>query len=156
MSKPGLAGWAAISEIIAAIAVVVSLFFVAFSIKQNTEALEAATWERFLDRTERANQVLVDNPDLARIVRIGESDPDALDDDDRIRFTHYARMRFGAWESVYHHYDVGRIDTAKWRLWNEFYKHRLDSAGYRRAWAEVQNGYDPEFRAILAREYHSP
>jgi len=64
MKKANLSNWAAISEIVGAIAVVVSLLFVAYSINQNTTALTLAGSERFLDRSQRANEMITNHESL--------------------------------------------------------------------------------------------
>jgi hypothetical protein len=141
------------AEIFGGIGVIFSLLFVALSIKQNTEAIRATTWETFLDRSERINVSIAESSDLARIVRLGESDPSLLDPDEYFRFSHFARMRFGAWEAVHNHYAVGRIDLHTWNIWNSFYLDLLDSPGYRRVWKDIEQWYEPEFRSILQDKY---
>lgn len=153
MKNRSLQDWGVIAEIVAAIAVVLSLLFVAFTIKQNTAALQVAAWERILDRAEQSGQMLAESADLARIVFVGESDPDALTAEEYFRFRHFAGMRFGAWESVYGHYELGRIDLRTWELWHAYYLEILDSPGYRRVWLEVRQGYDPYFSEILQSTY---
>ena len=64
MKKANLSNWAAISETVGAIAVVVSLLFVAYSINQNTAALTLAGSERFLDRSQRANEMITNHESL--------------------------------------------------------------------------------------------
>jgi len=145
--------WAVIAEIVGGIAVVLSLIFVAFSIKQNTDALEVAAWERILDRAEGSSQMLVESADLVRIVVVGESDPNALTAEEYFRFRHFAGMRFGAWESVYGHYELGRIDARTWELWNGYYQDILNLPGYRKVWLEIRQGFDPHFNEILQTEY---
>ena len=153
MKNWNLREWGVIAEIAGAVAVVLSLLFVAFGINQNTNALTGEAWERILDRAELTSQMLVESADLARIVVAGESDPDALTPEEYFRFRHFAGMRFGAWESVYGHHELGRIDLKTWGLWHEYYIEELNFPGYRRVWLETQGGYDPQFREILQTDY---
>lgn len=153
MNKRSMAEWAALAEVIGAAAVVVSLLFVAFNIKQNTAAIEASTWESFLDRSERINLLLAESGELAQIVERGEADPDQLTPSENFRFRHVARLRFGAWEAVFNHYSIGRLDATNWQLWNDFYMDLLDHPGYRHVWSEIGHWYDPEFQAILQADY---
>ncbi len=53
MAKRNLAEWAAVSEIIGTLAVVISLLFVAFNISQNTRVMQAAN-DNFLYETQNA------------------------------------------------------------------------------------------------------
>ncbi len=153
MKKLKLQEWGVIAEISGAVAVVLSLLFVAFSINQNTDALRVEAWERILDRSELSSQMLAESADLARIVATGQSDPDALTAEEYFRFRHFAGMRFGAWESVFGHYVLGRIDSRTWGLWHVYYIGVLNFPGYRKVWLETQGGFDPQFREILQTDY---
>ena len=153
MKNWNLRDWGVFAEIVGAIAVVLSLLFVAFSINRNTNELRGAAWERMLDRAEMTSQMVVESADLARIVVAGESDPDALTPEEYFRFRHFAGIRFGAWESVFGHHQLGRINSRTWGLWHEYNIEVLNLPGYRKVWLEVQAVYDPEFREILQRDY---
>jgi len=153
MNKRSMTDWAALAEVIGAVAVVISLLFVAYSIKQNTAAIEASTWESFLDRSERINLLIAESGELAQIVERGQADLDQLTSNENFRFRRFAGARFGAWEAVYNHFAVGQLDAATWEIWHRFYLDLLDYPGYRRVWSEIAHWYDPNFQAILQAEY---
>ena len=148
-----LQDWGVFAEIVGAIAVVLSLLFVAFSINQNTSALTMETWEKILDREEQTSQMVAESADLTRIVFTGESDPNALTPEDYFRFRHFAGIRFGAWESVYGQHELGRIDSRTWELWHDYYLEVLNLPGYRKVWLETQDGFGPLFREILKSDF---
>jgi hypothetical protein len=149
MKKTNLLKWTAISEIVGAIAVVISLIFVVYSINQNTAALRLAGWEKFLDRTQRANEMIAESPDLAAIVIAGETNPEALSPEEYRRFTNYARMRFGGWEAIYTYHREGAIDSDTWNLWDSFYLDRFNLPGYWQVWRDIGSGYDKDFKTLL-------
>lgn len=153
MRRRSVKEWAAIAEIVGGVAVIISLLFVALSIRQNTQAIEATTWESFLDRSERINLAIAGSDDLARIIQEGESDPGQLTGEDYFRFSHAARIRFGAWEAIFNHYQVGRLSANSWEVWNAFYLDLLDHPGYRQVWLEIEQWYDPKFRLMMRSQY---
>jgi hypothetical protein len=78
---------------ISAVAVVVSLVYVAFQIRQNTnqidqntQAAQAAAFDSSISHTMVARQAIFENEDVARIYHAGSIDPDALSDQDRMRY----------------------------------------------------------------------
>ena len=82
-----------IGEIISAIAVVISLVYLAFQIRQNTKqidqntkAAQAAAFDSSIAHTFMARQAVAENPDLARIYLEGSRDPETLSDEDRLRY----------------------------------------------------------------------
>jgi hypothetical protein len=82
-----------IGEFVAAVAVVISLIYLAVQIRQNTESLHAAT---FQDIIREGNVFLRDlsvHPELARIWRSGLDSLESLSADDRARF-HYLILSF--------------------------------------------------------------
>ncbi|MDH3692496.1 MAG: hypothetical protein OEU36_23950 [Gammaproteobacteria bacterium] len=67
MRKSDLSRWAAISEIVATFAVVISLLLVAYSTKRNTDEMETANANFLYQIDEQITADLSVNPQLASI-----------------------------------------------------------------------------------------
>ena len=83
----------ATGEVLGAIAVVVSLVYLAFQIRQNTrqidentKAAQAAAFDSSIAHTFKARLAIVENSDVARIYLEGSNAPDSLSDEDRVRY----------------------------------------------------------------------
>lgn len=98
----------AIAEAVGAIAVVISLVYVAVQIRQNTEqsahnarATELAAFERNIEASNRLRELLILHPDLAELFVGGSADFKALEPSDRFRFGLLMRNVFMAIQGAY-------------------------------------------------------
>ena len=81
-----------LGEMISAVAVVVSLVYLAFQIRQNTSQIDqntaaskATAVDSSIAHTMAARQAVFENEGVARIYHEGSIDPDSLSDVDRMR-----------------------------------------------------------------------
>ncbi len=106
--------WASIAEIVASLAVIVSLLFVAFSINQNTAAIEAAEKSSFLESWRNLTQLpFYTDADLAAIqlkVHSGES----LSPLEGKRWENYLRAVFDTWWQLHNSHQDGLISDQSW------------------------------------------
>lgn len=99
-------------EWIGGIAVIASLLLVAFEIRQNTNAVSA---QAVYDVNSSGINILMmqtENPDVARIIRTGHADPDALDADEWFRYQKYAHSLLNLYEASWGFYQRGFVDRA--------------------------------------------
>ena len=97
------------------IAVVVSLVFVGFEIRQNSAALRAATAQSMSDASMEFNLAMADPAAWAGVIRMAE-----LDDlsnarrEDRFAVVSLMRWLFQHWSSLHWHYLRGDLDRELW------------------------------------------
>jgi hypothetical protein len=75
-----------IGQVIGAVAVVVSLFYVAHQIRQNTNAVRSATAQAVHEHFANWYQVLASDPVLSQIAAKGLRDYTSLSEQERVRF----------------------------------------------------------------------
>jgi len=100
--------WAALAEIIGAVAVVASLIYLAVQIRQNThelsmslQSMELTAFERNVESGIRIRELFILNPEILELyARGGESYTD-LDDDEKLRFDMVLRNVFSALQGAY-------------------------------------------------------
>ena len=100
--------WAALAEIIGAVAVVASLIYLAVQIRQNThelsmslKSMELAAFERNVESGIRIRELFILNPEILELyARGGESYGD-LDEGDKLRFDMVLRNVFSALQGAY-------------------------------------------------------
>jgi hypothetical protein len=114
MKNKQLARWASIAEIIAAVGVIVSLIFVAFSVNRNTAMIEAAEESKFLDAWREVAQLpFYTDAELASIqlkVHSGyELNPLVA-----MRWENYLRALFDTWWQLHNSYLDGLISEQAW------------------------------------------
>ncbi|MBT8078365.1 MAG: hypothetical protein KJO31_07290 [Gammaproteobacteria bacterium] len=100
--------WGAIGEIVGAIAVVVSLIYLAIQIRQNThqialsmESSKLAAFERNVESGNRAREILVGDAALADLFLKGAADFANLDPTDRFRCDMLFRILFSSLQGGY-------------------------------------------------------
>lgn len=99
----------AIAELIGAFAVVLTLFYLSFQLRQNTRAVQQSAERGILEDAGTWMYKIAENPELANLYRRGVRGEE-LDPDDNLRF----RMMMGALFSHWNHaYKVGAFDIVK-------------------------------------------
>ena len=117
MKKLDLTGWAALSEIVGTVAIVVSLLFVAYTIERNT-AIMQSTNDNFLhEADDRYLTDLILNPDFASIV-LRFRNNEELSGVDQIRYNNYRIRELSMWEQAYDRHKDGLLSDEKWTTWN--------------------------------------
>ena len=100
--------WAAIAEIIGAVAVVASLVYLAVQIRQNThglsmtlESTELAAFERNVEAGNRIREIFILNPDVVELYERGLKSYADLGDNEKLRFGMVLRNIFSAFQGAY-------------------------------------------------------
>ena len=100
--------WAAIAEIVGAVAVVASLIYLAVQIRQNTHGLsmslrstELAAFERNVEAGNRIREIFILNPDVSELFARGKSSYTDLGSSDKIRFDMLLSNVFSAFQGAY-------------------------------------------------------
>jgi len=128
----------AIAESIGAIAVVGSLAFVGFQIRQSTKALKSAALREVLRDMAGATKPLSEDPSLSKIWWEGLSDFRSLTKDEQRRFAAYAANMCRYFENVLHESRVNHIDEDQWHGLRETLSMQVRKKGFITWW----NGSD--------------
>ena len=76
----------AVGETVGALAVLVTLVYLAMQIRQNTKSVQAAAVDSANSQVSRIREVIFANADVASLYRRGNADPASLSEDDTIRY----------------------------------------------------------------------
>ncbi len=91
-----------LGEIVGAVAVVVSLIYLAVQIRQSTESQRTENYARALDRLSAMQSLLSQDDELSRLFAKGVHDVSVLTPQERIQFTWSMYEVFGAFEFLFH------------------------------------------------------
>lgn len=120
MKKPSLQTSVSVVEIMASLAVVGSLLYVAYEFKRsetlNSRGVENILYQRMAER----DRLLIENPRLAETFLAAASDPDGLSSADRVRFLAFEHI-FDSWESAWYYYHEGILEESAWESWNTWF-----------------------------------
>ena len=76
----------AVGETVGALAVLLTLVYLAMQIRQNTKSVQAAAVDSANTQVSRIREVIFANADVASMYRRGSEDPSSLSEDDTIRY----------------------------------------------------------------------
>jgi hypothetical protein len=138
-----------IAEIIASIAVIASLIYVALQIKQNTAATHATAAQSFAEADNGFVGLINTSNNLADILHRGAMGLSELKGGELIQFMAFNDAAFMAMHSAYCQWDKGTLDD---RLWSSF-KHAilgmLSQPGQQEWWQHRRHWYDENFRNYI-------
>ena len=97
-----------IGELIAAIATVATLVYLALQIRQNTRALHHAAERAIREDANSWRANLIQHPEVAELYRKGLVDPGALDSIERLRFRMLLDALFATWQYIFRAEQIGK------------------------------------------------
>lgn len=123
-----------LGEIIGAIAVVVSLIYLAVQVRQNTQAQRTENFSRALDRVAAMQAALSQNSETSVIFAKGVVDPSKLTPRERMQFTWAMYELFGAFEFMFLASKSNSIPEDVWQRWSSAVAYWLSFAGVQAWW----------------------
>jgi hypothetical protein len=120
-----------IGEFVAAIATIATLVYLAIQIRLNTRTVRTSTYQAVLESSNRVNELVLADPDLHRIYRLGRADPDQLTDDERARFRLLVGNLMNVYETMFLQYERGTLDEDFWRARRRALRYVLSQPGIR-------------------------
>ena len=101
----------AYSEVIGAVAVVISLIYLALQIRQNTRAIRGSTLDAITAHMQAELRWSSEMPD---VFRKAIDDPDKLTFDESWRLSEFVTAAFTARQNEFHQYQQGLLDDDVW------------------------------------------
>jgi hypothetical protein len=105
----------AIGQIVGALAVVISLIYLAREVRSNAHATRLAAMRSTLDALNWFAKQITEHADLAELRSRGVHDYESLEGTDRARFNSYMHALFRTIEDVYYQHLEGHLDPHRWR-----------------------------------------
>ncbi|MEM9208611.1 MAG: hypothetical protein AAGA61_05160 [Pseudomonadota bacterium] len=148
--------WGALGEVVGGIAVLVSLVYLAYQIRQNTRQIELniqATKLASLDKTvesgNRVREMLAADADVARIFRTGMASYNSLEANDRFRANMLFRVVFAEIQANYIRNKSLELGEDHYRGSIAFMDGLLENPGVREWLTSVAVDWRPEFCTIV-------
>ncbi len=134
-----------IGEFVAAIAVLVSLLYLAIQIRQNTKSVRTSTYQAVLASSHRLNEYFAD-PRMERIYRVGRKDASQLKEDELAQFKALVGNIVGFYEGLFLQRQQGAID-------DDFFVNRFSSFHYIVSQPGVRAVWEERGRNYFARSF---
>jgi hypothetical protein len=143
----------AIGEIVGAVAVVLTLGYLAVQIRQNTRSARASTSYHSTTRASAITTAIAQQKDLAHLFRTGLAGLDQLeDDDDRIRFVMLLSTMLREFDDLFFQYRVGNLSLEQWETWRQSLRNILGSPGFSPFWELRSPSFTESFRKFIEAE----
>ena len=124
----------AVAEVIGAVAVVITLVYLAIQTRDNVRIERArAVWDAQLSFVE-VNDMLADGGIVSGLVFQSLSDPDRLSQKDRYLMHRFARAWFQRMEAQHALYKAGILEPEVWQLRLGYVKAILDNTVFKEFW----------------------
>jgi hypothetical protein len=152
-----------LGELVGAIAVVVSLVYLAFQIRQNTrqidhntQAARASAFDSSIAHTMVARQAIFENADVARIYHEGSIDPDSLTEQERLRYRLIVHNVLWSIWNLQSQAQVGDLAAETWQAQLMILRRIMSSKGARWFWSSYSEEFGASFQEEVARILEAP
>ena len=119
-----------VGELLAAIAVVISLIFVGVQIRDNTIASKAATYQETVAYDMELLLNVGSTPDKARVFFTFVNDPDSLDEDEFLQGRTLLTASIRHFENLYVQHEAGMLSDEAWATRESLIKNVIRSPGF--------------------------
>ena len=110
-------------ETIGIFAVVVSILFVGYELRENTEATRATNHFSLLELIFSTNDLIISDAELSEIaVKMFAGRENELDDAERLRAELIKENYFAVWEAAFYNNESGQLDSDIWHPWDTYYQ----------------------------------
>lgn len=121
MPKKDIAFYASLAEVLAAIAVVVSLVYAGMEFRSSRVLSAREADMQLFANAQREMMAVVDSAALAEIIVKAESDPASLAEAERLRYLALQHAFFDNWEQAFLYHVDGIYSDEIWAGWNEWF-----------------------------------
>ena len=135
-----------LGQVIGAIAVVVSLIYVAAQIRQNTNAVRAATAQSLHEHFASWYHVIASDASLAQLATSGLRDYTTLSDMEKARFVSLFMAFLAYFQNAFLKWKQGLLAPSLWKSWEQVMMNLIGAPGGKALWKERAYLFDDEFR----------
>jgi hypothetical protein len=147
-----LSDWAALAEIIASAAVIISLLLLAYSIRRNTAEMELSNSNFLYQLDEQIGGDISRNVILATIVHKINQD-ETLTGVEKIQYVALQERYLTMLEVAWTQYRSGSLALIDWRDWDKYLSEFVIRGLPREWWLEMRMQYKTEFAEYVDSKY---
>jgi hypothetical protein len=141
-----------LGEFISAIAVVISLVYLAVQIRQNTRVVRASAEQAVFESGIGLDRTIVSDPELTQIWYLGRWNPDELTKEQEHRFRHLMSILYRDFENLYYLHQKGLVDDRIFDGWRVLHRGSMKQPGVLLFWERYGKIFTEEFRGFVERE----
>lgn len=136
---------------VGALAVFITLIYLALQIRQNTKAIHSSAFDSTVNTISIARQSIYENDDVAKVYLKGLATPDELDDLERLKFRLLIHNLMLSESNIFAQAKFSDLPISEWQAQIAVIARVLGSPGGSWFWNEFSHEFDAEFRAEIDR-----
>jgi predicted small secreted protein len=136
----------AISSAIGAAGVIVTIVYLAYQIRHNTQSIEGQTEQALMTLEKEVYSMIAEH---ASVYRRGTSDMSDLDADEALQFEYIVAAEMSLVYSAFVQHRRKLISDEVWIAYVNGVQVQLEQRGYHQAWARLRNDYPRSFVAVI-------
>ena len=140
------------AEVLGAAAVLITLFYLARQIRQNTEEIRSANYHGVTDSFNEINLSVAGNADLARVFRLGNEAYEKLSEDEQYQFGFFMHATFRILEVIKFQSQHGTGDMTLWGFEKNTLDTLLAAPGVRKWWRQRPYNFSEDFVTYVENE----
>ena len=152
MRNLSLSDWASLAEIVATVAVVISLIFVVISLERNTAVMQASNDNFIYELQFARTRDIVSSSGMASIY-VRHRNGEELSAEEQERFYWDKMQELSTWELAFNRHRDGLFSTQLWEGWDEYFKVSFTDQFSSDSWAEVRAFYAEDFQSHIDAVY---
>lgn len=138
-----------VGELLAAVAVVVSLLIVAYEVQQNSEWQRQGTTQELINAYTGILTLLTQNGDLRCAYIKGISDFDSLNGSEALAVSAYLLALMRHREDLYFQYLNGAVEPSIWAGFDKATREVMQRSGWQQWFARRRSWFSDEFQAYI-------
>ena len=140
----------AVGELLGALAVILTLGYLAAQIRQNTRTVRTATAQAIQTAMNEAHAHVKQDSAAARIYRLGLSEPSKLDEDEQVQFAMTMYSIFAQFENIFYQHQQDTLDSAIFARHSSAMEFYLQTPGGADWWESWKGRFSKDFVSFLA------
>jgi hypothetical protein len=133
------------AEVLGAVAVLITLFYLSRQVRQNTEEIRSANYHGVTDSFNEINLTVAGNADLARVFRTGNEAYEELSEDEQYQFDFFMHATFRILDVIKFQSQHGTGDMSLWEFEKNTLHTLLSGPGARKWWRKRPYNFSEDF-----------
>ncbi len=144
-----------IGEFVAAIAVIVSLLYLAAQIRQNSRLLRSSAFQAAEQSAAHSLGLIAGNSHVAKLLRVAQESYQDLNEDEKLQAHALFMKTFAGYEALFYQYRDGAIDPDLWEGRRKMMLTLLAVPGYAAWWRSWRYVFGQQLQDYVHRELAS-
>jgi len=142
----------AVSELVGAVAVVITLIYLAVQIRQNTRAIRLDTGHAITEEFRGMFALMAEHADLAELVHRAATDPSSITGAEKVRYYGLNGNFVRALENAYIQWCEGALDHRHWAGMRRMLSDYAQLPGFAGFWSDRKHWFSEDFQSFMDSE----